>query len=148
MRKHAQILCIFITAVIVISGLSNANSIVNIYSNSTENESPSKGMVIQDVKPYKILDVPYEDMIYDPYYGDAAACLSMLSEYYGDKVDKLEINPIVGADYLGGGGISMEGFIDAAEYDDYSTRDYGYYVKTSTLDDKTHEERWCILRIK
>jgi hypothetical protein len=52
----------------------------------------------------------------------------------------------VGADYLGGGGISMQGFIRAAVYDNYSTRDYGYYVDIETLDDKTSEERFNYIK--
>ncbi|MHA1308843.1 MAG: C39 family peptidase [Candidatus Heimdallarchaeota archaeon] len=146
MRRHKYIFCIFITAIIVIGGLNNSKNIISIGNVNSSNRRPSEGVFIQDVKPYKILNVPYESMVYDPYYGDAAACLSMLSEYYGDKVDKTEINPIVGADYAGGGGISMEGFIEAATYDDYSTRDYGYYVDIVSLADKTYEERWTFIK--
>ncbi|MHA1187654.1 MAG: C39 family peptidase [Candidatus Heimdallarchaeota archaeon] len=146
MKKHSQIFCMFIAVVIVIGGISNSRNKMSLGKVSSSDEFPSEGIYIQEVKPYKILNVPYESMVYDPYYGDAAACLSMLSEYYGDKVEKTEINPIVGADYIGGGGISMQGFVDAAIYDDYSTRDYGYYVDIDTLDGKTYEERWTYIK--
>ena len=103
-------------------------------------------LTMEESSSYKILNVPYEDMMYDIQFGDAGACLSMLSQYYGKGVSKIEINSIVDADYSGGGGISEEGLIDAAVYDSYSTRDFGYYIEIVSLEEKTYEERWSYIK--
>ena len=88
MKKHSQIICIFIGVVMVIGSISNSHNKMSLGKVSSSDELTIKEIYIQEAKPYRILNVPYESMVYDPYYGDAAACLSMLSDYYGDKVVK------------------------------------------------------------
>ena len=110
-----------------------------------ETNSLTYEYVPENSDEYKILNVPYENMVYDPFYGDAAACISMLTGYYGDKVSKIEINPIVAADYPSGG-ISEEGFLRAATYDGYSNKDFGFGAKIVSLKGKSYSEKWNFIK--
>ncbi|NHK30323.1 MAG: hypothetical protein FK730_03160 [Asgard group archaeon] len=103
-------------------------------------------LILSENRLYDILNMPYENMAYDTQFGDAAACLSMLSEYYDKKVSKEEINIIVDPTYSPWLGISLEGLIRAATYDKYSTRDFGYYCEIISMQNMSYEERWNTIK--
>lgn len=84
----------------------------------------------------------------DEYYSSSAA-LSMISNYYGYNIGQSHYYDIIDMDLTGITGFkgtSYTDFIDAAEYDSFTGRDYGYIARLYCLKDYTQEERYDFLK--
>jgi putative intracellular protease/amidase len=82
-------------------------------------------------KHWNAIQVPFEFQQIE-HGGAGPACLSMLSQFYGDNVNQTEYEEVL-FDGEWEGDLMFDRFIVAAEHDGYANRNYGYQVAMYSL---------------
>ncbi|MFW9976150.1 MAG: DJ-1/PfpI family protein, partial [Candidatus Thorarchaeota archaeon] len=90
-------------------------------------------------KHWNAIQVPFEFQQVE-HGGAGPACLSMLSQFYGDNVTQTEYEEVL-FDGDWDGDLMFDRFIVAAEYDEYAHRDYGYQAAMYSLAGYSDEDR-------